>query len=238
MNPSKLALRGAVVCAALSMFAFASPAAQATTPQGHLDLTPTGCSCTINSVRTGINLVSFLFTNSDPFWAETRLLVEGANGYSGQTGWAVVSHTNIVDGCTTTTDFTNFWRWTSTTDNCSYFNGGDNAYDERLTTGSDKWVLLNNGTIEQTTGKIFFTPSDVLAGGKTSRDDLSTPYVCTNYGASFDQPWQRSANFNDETKTWTTVTNGDNVTRTQEGKWIVGTLPDPFYVEYNPAGRC
>ncbi len=219
--------------------ALSAPSAGATQVSGHLDLTTSSCGCTINSVRVGIVSIVGVFTNTDPFWVEARIIVVNGND-SAQTGQTLVSHTSIVDNCTTTTSQPDFWRWTtSSVDMCDYTSTvGSNYYVERLSTSSTKWVLLIDGSTVQTSGALFSSANHVYAGGKASRDDLAAPTVCKNYGASSVHDWERSAQANNQTKTWTTVTTGDGVSRLQQGKWIVGLLPDPFYVEYNPNGLC
>jgi hypothetical protein len=123
----------------------------------------------------------------------------------------------------------------------AYSTGGLATYEAvRDCNTCSSFDVYFNGTFKDNTGALFSgTVDDIHAGGSTNRDDLLGYTLCANIGAGAGPQWQRTAQSNNETKSWTTITSSQLI---EQGHWSVGPWAGPglFPIAYNQtlASQC
>lgn len=221
---SVLVLSGAIlllVCA---------PNSIAATYEGVLTKDTSGC-CTIHGTRSSIQFYGWV-TQAVTNYQAVKVLARNSDGSVHVQSGAEASFGEGFQGCMNTAGaLESYVEWNDgTNEGCALIGGisATHVYKVILKCATcTKWRMYVDSVNEATSNGLVSNPSNIRAGGQS--DAQSQSYAITNFGTTTD--WQRTAQADDVTPTWTTITSSDS--KIQQGLWTVGSLPDPFEVDDN-----
>lgn len=199
---------------------------------GYLRKDTSGC-CTIHGTRVSIEFDTWATQASNNYQAVRVVALNSDGSVHVQTG-AEGSFGEAFEGCTATGgEVDSFVEWNDgTNEGCArlgFIGSGTPTHTYKVirqcASCNVKWRMYVDQDLKSTSNALFSNPDNVRAGGQSDASGIGS-FAFTDYGTTVD--WGRTAQSDDQSVTWTTITNEDATSET--GDWQVGTLPDPFNV--------
>jgi hypothetical protein len=193
---------------------------------------------TLHGTRTDLHLYNWLTQDVTNFQA-VRVIARNSDGsYLVQSGFYDTQNEGF-ENCTNTNFILHgFVEWTvNNVDTCfqrSQASLGDHsvkAIRQNSSSSNSKWNTYIDANFQKTSASLFLNSDDVRAGGQ-SDSNTAASCVLSNYGEG--PAWQRTANSDNESQTWSNIDTYDQ--KIQGGLWSVGNVPGVFAVNNNYAG--